>query len=285
VALTVLVVSALVLFFFPPVHLMDVAVMPDNVRTIAIELAIFSVIGAAMLIACASDLWRRRDAESLLLFLWVVGTFIFAAFLNWTVNARSVLPMAPAIIIVFMRRLDSRLKPEPIGFESRVTWPLVGAAAVSLIVAFADLGLANAGRTGAYVIHEKTKQELGAIWFEGHWGFQFYMEDLGAKPLDVTSGEIYGGDFLVMPNNSPNVDRVPTGTSLKSVVTVGSTSWISTMNRIVGAGFYASDWGPLPFSVGSADPERYGVFIANRRLHFHIPPEALPPGVRPKANN
>jgi len=32
---------------------------------------------------------------------------------------------------------------------------------------------------------------------------------------------------------------------------------IATMQRELGAGFYSSDYGPLPFAVGSLPPERY----------------------------
>ena len=39
-------------------------------------------------------------------FLWVIGTFLFAAFLNWTVNARSLLPLTPAVAILMTRRLE-----------------------------------------------------------------------------------------------------------------------------------------------------------------------------------
>ena len=172
VALGVLAIVALVLFRFPPVPVMDEEVKPDRIRLIALELAVFAVIGTAMLITCASDLWRRPDADSLLLFLWVIGTFIFATFLNWTINARSLLPMAPAIIIVFMRRLDIRFGPATKDFEQRLAGPVLVAAAISLSVAFSDYTLANSSRIAAYFVHEKTKGELGAICFEGHWGFQ-----------------------------------------------------------------------------------------------------------------
>ena len=28
------------------------------------------------------------------------------------------------------------------------------------------------------------KNEKRQVWFQGHWGFQYYMESLGAIPLD-----------------------------------------------------------------------------------------------------
>lgn len=38
--------------------------------------------------------------------------------------------------------------------------------------------------------------------------------------------------------------------------------WLATMDPSVGAGFYASVWGPLPFAFGRAAPERYEVWEA-----------------------
>ena len=62
--------------------------------------------GLSVLAMALVDWWKRRTPESLLLALWVLGTFVFAAFLNWTINARSVLPLIPASGILIARRLD-----------------------------------------------------------------------------------------------------------------------------------------------------------------------------------
>src|ERR1043166_9035069 len=209
-----------------------------------------------MLLACVADVWNRRDVETLLLFLWVAGTFVFAAFLNWTINARSFLPMVPAIVVVFMRRLDFRIGRAK-DSEPHLRWPLVVAAVISFGIALADLNLANSGRAAAYAVREKTSGELGAIRFEGHWGFQYYMQILGGTPLNITTDELYGGDYLVIPSNTPNLVTVPSGIVLKSIITIGSQKFIATMDRSVGAAFFASDWGPFPFFFGPVYPQRH----------------------------
>ncbi len=71
-----------------------------------LQLIIFIAGGISILALACSDFWKRRDAESLLLASWIFGTFIFAAFLNWTINARSILPLIPAAGILLARRLD-----------------------------------------------------------------------------------------------------------------------------------------------------------------------------------
>ena len=57
--------------------------------SVASQLALFAIGGCSVLALTASALWRWRDADSLLLAAWVLGTLIFAGRINWSVNARS----------------------------------------------------------------------------------------------------------------------------------------------------------------------------------------------------
>jgi 4-amino-4-deoxy-L-arabinose transferase-like glycosyltransferase len=71
-----------------------------------LQLALFASCGLILFALAAVDLWQRRDAHSVLLCLWLGGTFFFAGFVNWTINGRSILPMAPAAGILIARRID-----------------------------------------------------------------------------------------------------------------------------------------------------------------------------------
>src|SRR5438552_11747994 len=73
---------------------------------ISIHLILFVAGGTSILALAVADYWRERDADSLFLASWVVGTFLFTAFVNWTINARSALPLIPAIGILLARRLE-----------------------------------------------------------------------------------------------------------------------------------------------------------------------------------
>jgi hypothetical protein len=42
-------------------------------------------------------MWHQKSADALLLLLWIVGTFCFATFFNWSITARTFLPMGPAV--------------------------------------------------------------------------------------------------------------------------------------------------------------------------------------------
>jgi hypothetical protein len=79
-----------------------------------------------------------------MLMLWVLGTFVFAAFMNWTVNARSILPMTPAIGILIVRRLEyfgmiqTRIR--------KITLCAISSAALALLVTQADFFTGSAVR-------------------------------------------------------------------------------------------------------------------------------------------
>jgi 4-amino-4-deoxy-L-arabinose transferase-like glycosyltransferase len=243
-------------------------ILPSSVYYAAPQMAVMVVLGFFVLFLGAGLLWRERSRVSLQLFLWLIGTSFFAAFLNWTVNARSILPLMPAVAILIARSLDAKLGPGKGQFDWKTGWPLLPVAVVSLLVSAADYWSANSARSAAEAVHERTKTEQGALWFEGHWGFQYYMERFNGKPLDAMNSVLYRGDLIVMPMNSSNVTFFPSGTTLKVRLESASRNIVSTMDSSLGAGFYASDIGPLPFVFGKPRPDRYDLLTIDRNIRF-----------------
>lgn len=220
-------------------------------------LGLFVVGGLSILGLAIAAMFRRRDPDELLLSLWIVGTFLFAAMVNWSTNARSILPLVPAAAILMMRGIEQRPKKGP---SSRV---MLGVAAVAVVVAmavgWADLGLANSARRAARVVNEKVRDRPGGRWFEGHWGFQYYMEALGWRAIDANTSRLFPGDLIVVPENNTNVSPPPAErTRLLETLEIPSSRWIATMSR--GAGLYSDAFGLLPFTVGEIPAEHYKIF-------------------------
>src|SRR4029077_15897299 len=86
-------------------------------------------------------------------------------------------------------------------------WPLLPAALVSLLVTTADYKLANTARLASSDFQKRFQTEPGTVWFEGHWGFQYYMEQWRAKPVDQNERGIVSGDLLIIPVNNTNIIR------------------------------------------------------------------------------
>jgi hypothetical protein len=221
------------------------------------QLTLFIAAGFSVLALAAADAWKGKDADSLLLMLWVFGTFVFTGFLNWTINARSVLPLIPAAGILLARRVDA-LRTRSIRWRpALLAIPLAVAGGVSLWLTAADTELANSARTAAAVIEQKTRNQPGAVWFLGHWGFQYYMESFGARAVAVDDPPHRPGDFLAVAGNDRLFEIRPEFVSARDGIQIPMRLGITTIQRELGAGFYSSDLGPLPFAIGPVLPERY----------------------------
>jgi len=224
---------------------------------VGLELAFFVAGGISLLALVVVDVWTHRDADSSFLALWVLGTFVFAVHVNWTVNGRSILPLIPAVGILVARRLDARPKLASLAKQAA---PLCAAGVLALWIACADAGWADSARQAANLIHQKTQGESGAVWFAGHWGFQHYMQAQGARPVDISnfSSSFRAGDFVVLPKNNTNLFEIaPQFVASRELIELPMPRRAATMCPELGAGFYSSVWGPLPFALGPVTPERY----------------------------
>jgi Dolichyl-phosphate-mannose-protein mannosyltransferase len=228
-------------------------------RWVAIQLAFFVAGGISLLALTVIDAWNNRDADSSFLTAWMLGTYVFAVYINWTANGRSILPVIPAAGILMARRLEATQK-----FASwvRLAVPLGTTAILALWIACADQGWADSAKKAADLIHQKTRTEPGAVWFAGHWGFQYYMQAYGAHSVDVSnfSSSFHAGDLVVLPKNNTNLfDIAPQFVTSREVIEVPMPRRAATMCPELGAGFYSSVWGPLPFATGPVTPERYSI--------------------------
>lgn len=237
-------------------------VLPHLVITLLWTLLILS--GVSVLALPILE-WRRdKSAETLMLLLWVWGTFAFCI-LNWTVNGRSVLPMAPAVAILVLRRIE---------FVGKSTLQLSSAfgvaAALSLLLSFADYRLANSARAAT----EQVKTEIGdyssPVWFQGHWGFQYYAQASGLRIFDSKNPQVRPGDLLVTPPIGSNLTTFPSSIiEPLGVIELPVAPGIATISDALGAGFYSDSNGPLPFSIGAVPSEKYYV------VRFKAAPAAL----------
>jgi len=220
------------------------------------QMALWAAGGIGVLALAVSDIIKRREAKSWLLALWVLGTFCFAGFVNWTISGRTILPMVPAVAILLARGLDQRkLKHGDIPKAGMVLTATAGAA-LALLVTRADYLYATAVEQVVEETRVKFAEPGRTIWFFGHWGFQYYMEAIGAMPVD--SGTVLKpGDLIALPDHNPTTMPVkPEKAVVRGEGVAPGSRWLATMNDAAGAGFYGSFWGPLPFAFGRVPPER-----------------------------
>jgi len=232
---------------------------------------VFALAGAALPVLIVSDLFRRRDANSLLLALWAVGGFVFAAIVNYTTNGRSVLPMAPPVAILVVRQLQTRE-----GLRGR--WRhvlLVPCLALSLAIAVGDAALANAARIASRHITDRYAALPGTLWSETSWGFQHYMTEWGARRIDVRTDVMKPGDHLARPLNWKSLLAPPSGSTTVVERLALPMPIVTTMQQDSDTGFYAIQWGPLPFRIQPGYAERFEVHRAESWILFEGDPDLV----------
>ncbi len=227
-----------------------------------VQLSLCAVGGLGVLALAGADLLEHKTPDSALLCLWTAGVFIFACAINWTVSGRNILPMLPAVACLVVRRLEARqIAPRP-----KAVW-LAIPAGVSLVVglaaARADYVLAVSARDTARLLHRELSATAANVWFEGHWGFQYYMEQLGGRAVDRNNLVFTKGDAIILPVSNSYLFPLPGDVAaLVSRREVPASRYISTLNADSGAGYYSDGWGPLPFVFGRVPPDVYLVFRA-----------------------
>ena len=163
--------------------------------------------------------------------------------------------MLPAAGILIARRLEFSRRQT----SRAVPVALAVCAAFSLLVAQSDFQLAVAMRQSAEQAVAKCKKGK-TIWFEGHWGFQFYAEKLGARAVDYKNFSPSPADVLLLPLHNTYISEPPPEmVAHRDVWSVPGPAGLTTWNAAVGAGFYSSVSGPLPFAFGATPAE--SVFI------------------------
>ncbi len=232
----------------------------SGVRSVmTLQFGLWAVVGFALLALSIRDFWKRRDAESALLLMWILGTFAFATFINWSVNGRSVLPMIPAAAFILVRRIEERRTQNAKSSVYATVVPLGLSFVMSFMALYGDTQLANTARKAAEEIH--TKYTGRNLWFQGHWGFQYYFEGQGGHAIDVREFRPKVGDIVVQPINNSNVYNLPENFAKRiEVIDYKVPTIVATMNRRAGAGFYADIFGILPFSFGAPGPESYYIY-------------------------
>ena len=263
IAMTVLSAFLLTLavWYFSAVFTFPAALHADDNWLFLIQFFLFLCSAAFVVILIVADARTGRDTDSLLLFVWMMGTVVFACFLNWTVNGRSILPMAPAFGIMAARRM-ARMNTAGRDTAHRLfLLPVVLALIISLAVTRADYRLANTARIAALEIHDAFKSDPGSLWFQGHWGFQYYMERLGGKAMDFMQSKVQPGDIVIMPLNNTNLKPLlPDRVLMMREFQFDPGGFLTTMNISAGAGFYMDIRGPMAYALAYDTVEKYGAF-------------------------
>lgn len=240
-----------------------------NAPLVRLQMALMLTVGLSVIALAIVNAMRKVDAESVMLLLWVGGTFCFAGFVNWTVNGRSILPLAPAVAILMMRQMESRVKSDTSSARKPAYAALALAALLSLSAVWADVTAAGAARMAAAHTCSTYRTTDTDLWFLGHWGFQCYMEQYGAVPVDGNESVLPEGATVVLPLlNTQIVPLPPEHWELETTVWVRVMPCMATLSEPMGAGFYSTAFGALPYVLGPQAPEPYYILRVTSEIEL-----------------
>jgi hypothetical protein len=243
----------------------------ETPMVLVVQFLAFALGGASLVGLGVADLWRRRDADSALLVLWLLGTFVFAGFVNWSNNGRSILPMAPVLGILIVRQLDAAALSGRLRRVGRGVAFAAGAL-VAVLVTNADYVWANSVRDTALRLASRHLGDGHETLFLGNWGWQYYLEQAGATALDGEHSPKRGDRLLVAINNTDA--RLPPLRYARLVeqLAVYEPRRLRTMSRDV-AGFYSHIEGPLPYAWGPPQADLY--YVGEAKRPFRLLPRPL----------
>lgn len=231
------------------------------------QLFVFVFIGMQILFLAIADAYKNRDSKSVFLLLWVLGTFVFSSHVNWTINARTLLPMIPAVGILAVRRLSVRFEGFLRKNYQRLLWPLVPGAVIALAVSWGDASFAGCQREMAQYFYSGLKDYKYPVWFQGHWGFQYYMQQQHFKSLDYKNSLVGTGDIVIIPKTNTGQLRLPLDKfTFAKKLECEPLKWAGTTSSKNKAGFYSDTRAKLflPFVFAEIEAEEYYVFLVGK---------------------
>ncbi|MCZ2344189.1 MAG: glycosyltransferase family 39 protein [Bacteroidales bacterium] len=141
----------------------------------------------------------RVDPLSVFLMLWLLIELLGYFALTPFPAGRRVLSLALAATLLVARLLDYRVMMQP-AFSAAVWRACASSIAAGVVLFAVDTWDAYPEKAGA----EWAAQQIGdpgsaTVWYNGHWGFQYYCEHAGMKPALPGHSPMRAGDWLVLP--------------------------------------------------------------------------------------
>lgn len=172
--------------------------------------AIWRASGTAVLLTAGATgvllLRRHRSAETWFVAGWVLLELAGYVALTPFPAARRVIGPTLALGLLAARLVSrvNRARPD----RRPPQWAVPFGVAVGLLTAALDTLDAypekDLAERAAEVVRDRPPGSR--VWFVGHWGFQYYCERAGMRPLIPGQSEVAAGDFLVLPLYPAGVD-------------------------------------------------------------------------------
>jgi 4-amino-4-deoxy-L-arabinose transferase-like glycosyltransferase len=209
--------------------------------------------GFAVVADLARDAAARRDSAHAVLALWILVALPIVVYLHFP--SKYLVPCAPAAAILASTALAAL--PRRAAVASAGT--LVAAGALfGVLILRADEVFAGLGRRAVEELVEPRVAAGDKVWFNAHWGFQWYAERAGAHCVTTSQPHPQRGDYVVSAEVTITGVPIEAFRGRELVATIADDA---PGGRIVssadGAGFYSNGWGYLPWVWSSRPVDRF----------------------------
>jgi len=207
----------------------------------------------------------RETEEWRLLALWAIVVPLYVITCAYWVAVRYLLPGLLPVALLATIGLE---RAAPTARSRRA----IAAASLALTVLLAVLSVAAERRFARFyrdgVVEALALAPAGSrVLFDGHWGFQYYMEKRGVRALEFGVDDLASGDFVIAAEQSRALDlaEYPGVFSFVKLLEAPPGLPIVTMHRRANAGFHADVYGLLPFAFSTQSPDRIAVLRVDAR--------------------
>jgi len=227
----------------------------------AVLILIFSAAGLSVFIVAVRNIviglsqWKTancRTVDRLFLSIWFIGVSFYIFFLLPYTTVRYMMPLFPPVIFLFLQGAEAMLQGRRRWLTGFLSGTIILTLAMALPGAVATYKLASANRTLADQYRNEFSDEVANVWFQGEFGFRYYMEKAGFDYLGV-SAIAESGDLVIssIASSTTGQDRLLAPVPKEFSIVIGkkiiNDDFPFRTSQYLGKdGFYTRKNGPLP---------------------------------------
>jgi Dolichyl-phosphate-mannose-protein mannosyltransferase len=225
-------------------------------------LAVFALMARELFVSLLENMTVGTGAEKSFFLLWFWGVILYNIAIMPFESARYLLPAYVPLAVVITYKMERSARRVTRHFKTVVSLSVVLGLAVSVSMLYADYVHANIYRSFSRKV-EDGRYMGSKAYFDGNWGFWFYMEKRGALRRHLYRDPMKKGDILIRPIYSSPVAFAPDFKAHLEPIDehVYDTSFpVRTLSKPAEAGFYSQVWGFLPYSFSEAPLDTFSIY-------------------------
>lgn len=209
------------------------------------------------------------DTDNVFLSVWVLGISFFNIMSMPSIAVRHLLPLFPPMILLFVKKSETILLEKPKTLTVFAASTVAVGLLISLPASIADYRLADSYRDTAKYFSERYMDTSTKVWYQGEFGFRYYMDKYGFSMLSPSSTAA-AGDIIIRSETScivgsgtydffmkPPEER----TEIIESIDIEDSFPVRIRTPWANTGFYSHRMGPVPVVASNLLVDHYSVYL------------------------